>query len=201
MIELLEILGKKYSLNIFVIESKRKWNQMNAIKRYLIQIIIPKWLNISILNSNIRIMRIDANLLKTKFKTFNDLMDLPIKVIYYNNICKKDIKGEIKIDNNIKIIENITKYSDLEIKMNLTFRDVLKLFFNMETNLIKDNLKEGLQDYKQYFSSIKNNIKKKHRYKYLEKFIYILNEISMMAKDDSKQFEKITDLIYHDLFD
>ena len=184
--ELKEILGKKKKLTISIRESKRKWNQYNVIKRNLIQNIILKWLNFSINDPNIKIRKIDANLFTIKYKTFNNIIDLPLKVIYSNNICKKEIKGEIEIDNNIKIIKNIEKNSDLDNKMNLTLRGVLKLFFNIETNLV---MKEGLQDYKQYFSSIKNNDKKKHRYKYLEKFMYNLNEIYMMTKYNTKQFE------------
>jgi len=190
-IELKEILGKKKKLTISIRESKRKWNQYNVIKRNLIQNIILKWLNFSINDPNIKIRKIDANLFTIKYKTFNNIIDLPLKVIYSNNICKKEIKGEIEIDNNIKIIKNIEKNSDLDTKMNLTLRGVLKLFFNIETNLV---MKEGLQDYKQYFSSIKNNDKKKHRYKYLEKFIYNLNEIYMMTKYNTKQFEKSTNM-------
>ena len=190
-IELKEILGKKKKLTISIRESKRKWNQYNVIKRNLIQNIILKWLNFSINNPYIKIRKLDANLFTIKYKTFNNIIDLPLKVIYSNNICKKEIQGEIEIDNNIKIIKNIEKNSDLDIKMNLTLRGVLKLFFNIETNLVK---KEGLQDYKQYFSSIKNNDKKKHRYKYLEKFMYNLNEIYMMTKYNTKQFEKSTNM-------
>lgn len=190
-IELKEILGKKKKLTISIRESKRKWNQYNVIKRNLIQNIILKWLNFSINDPSFKIRKLDANLFTIKYKTFNNIIDLPLKVIYSNNICKKEIKGEIEIDNNIKIIKNIEKNSDLDIKMNLTLRKVLKLFFNIETNLV---MKEGLQDYKQYFSSIKNNDKKKHRYKYLEKFIYNLNEIYMMTKYNTKQFEKSTNM-------
>ena len=190
-IELKEILGKKKKLTISIRESKRKWNQYNVIKRNLIQNIILKWLNFSINNPYIKIRKLDANLFTIKYKTFNNIIDLPLKVIYSNNICKKEIQGEIEIDNNIKIIKNIEKNSDLDIKMNLTLRGVLKLFFNIETNLV---MKEGLQDYKQYFSSIKNNDKKKHRYKYLEKFMYNLNEIYMMTKYNTKQFEKSTNM-------
>lgn len=190
-IELKEILGKKKKLTISIRESKRKWNQYNVIKRNLIQNIILKWLNFSINDPSFKIRKLDANLFTIKYKTFNNIIDLPLKVIYSNNICKKEIKGEIEIDNNIKIIKNIEKNSDLDTKMNLTLRGVLKLFFNIETNLV---MKEGLQDYKQYFSSIKNNDKKKHRYKYLEKFIYNLNEIYMMTKYNTKQFEKSTNM-------
>ena len=192
--ELKEILGKKKKLTISIRESKRKWNQYNVIKRNLIQNIILKWLNFSINDPYIKIRKIDANLFTIKYKTFNNIIDLPLKVIYSNNICKKEIKGEIKIDNNIKIIKNIEKNSDLDSKMDLTLREVLKLFFNIETNLKRLFMKEGLQDYKQYFSSIKNNDKKKHRYKYLEKFIYNLNEIYMMTKYNTKQFEKSTNM-------
>ena len=187
--ELLEILGEKKKLTISIRESKRKWNQYNVIKRNLIQNIILKWLNFSINDPSFKIRKLDANLFTIKYKTFNNIIDLRLKVIYSNNICKKEIKGEIKIDNNIKIIKNIEKNSDLDNKMNLTLREVLKLFFNIETNLIGGVMKEGLQDYKQYFSSIKNNDKKKHRYKYLEKFMYNLNEIYMMTKYNTKQFE------------
>ena len=190
-IELKEILGKKKKLTISIRESKRKWNQYNVIKRNLIQNIILKWLNFSINDPSFKIRKLDANLFTIKYKTFNNIIDLPLKVIYSNNICKKEIQGEIEIDNNIKIIKNIEKNSDLDTKMNLTLRGVLKLFFNIETNLV---MKEGLQDYKQYFSSIKNNDKKKHRYKYLEKFIYNLNEIYMMTKYNTKQFEKSTNM-------
>ena len=187
--ELKEILGKKKKLTNSIRESKRKWNQYNVIKRNLIQNIILKWLNFSINDPSFKIRKLDANLFTIKYKTFNNIIDLPLKVIYSNNICKKEIKGEIKIDNNIKIIKNIEENSDLDSKMNLTLRDVLKLFFNIETNLKRLFMKEGLQDYKQYFSSIKNNDKKKHRYKYLEKFMYNLNEIYMMTKYNTKQFE------------
>ena len=134
--ELLEILGEKKKLTISIRESKRKWNQYNVIKRNLIQNIILKWLNFSIHDPYIKIRKIDANLFTIKYKTFNNIIDLPLKVIYSNNICKKEINGKIKIDNNIKIIKNIEKNSDLDNKMNLTLREVLKLFFNIETNLI-----------------------------------------------------------------
>ena len=122
--ELKEILGKKKKLTISIRESKRKWNQYNVIKRNLIQNIILKWLNFSINDPNIKIRKIDANLFTIKYKTFNNIIDLPLKVIYSNNICKKEIKGEIEIDNNIKIIKNIEKNSDLDSKMDLTIREV-----------------------------------------------------------------------------
>ena len=194
VIELSKILEKKKEVKITIRGSKRKWNQLNAIKRNLIQNIILKWLNSSIHDPYIKLRKIDARLFTTKYKTFNDIIYLTIKVIYSNNICEKDIKGEIKIDNNIQIIKNIEKHSDLDTKMDLKLIDVLKLFFNIETNLKGGFMKEGLQDYKQFFSSIINNEKKKYKHKYLEKFIYNLNEIYMMTKDNSKQLEKTTNM-------
>ena len=194
VIELSKILEKKKEVKITIRGSKRKWNQLNAIKRNLIQNIILKWLNSSIHDPYIKLRKIDAKLFTTKYKTFNDIIYLTIKVIYSNNICEKDIQGGIKIDNNIQIIKNIEKDSDLDTKMNLKLIDVLKLFFNIETNLKGGFMKEGLQDYKQFFSSIINNEKKKYKHKYLEKFISNLNEIYMMTKDNSKQLEKTTNM-------
>ena len=194
VIELSKILEKKKEVKITIRGSKRKWNQLNAIKRNLIQNIILKWLNSSIHDPYIKLRKIDAKLFTTKYKTFNDIIYLTIKVIYSNNICEKDINGGIKIDNNIQIIKNIEKHSDLDTKMDLKLIDVLKLFFNIETNLKGGFMKEGLQDYKQFFSSIINNEKKKYKHKYLEKFIYNLNEIYMMTKDNSKQLEKTTNM-------
>jgi hypothetical protein len=194
VIELSKILEKKKEVKITIRGSKRKWNQLNAIKRNLIQNIILKWLNSSIHDPYIKLRKIDARLFTTKYKTFNDIIYLTIKVIYSNNICEKDINGGIKIDNNIQIIKNIEKDSDLDTKMNLKLIDVLKLFFNIETNLKGSFMKEGLQDYKQFFSSIINNEKKKYKHKYLEKFISNLNEIYMMTKDNSNQLEKTTNM-------
>lgn len=190
--ELFAILGPKMKSDTFIIESKRKWNLINIIKTYFIQSNIPNFINESIKEPDNKIRKINPDLLKTKFKTFLDIIDLRVKDIYFNDLCKKEIKGKIKIDNNKRIINNIEKDSDLDFKMNLKLRDVLKLFFNIETNLIGDFMKEGLQDYKQYFSSIKNNVKKKHKYKFLEKFIYSLNDIYLITKDNIKQFEKTT---------
>jgi DNA-binding winged helix-turn-helix (wHTH) protein len=194
VIELSKILEKKKEVKITIRGSKRKWNQLNAIKRNLIQNIILKWLNSSIHDPYIKLRKIDARLFTTKYKTFNDIIYLTIKVIYSNNICEKDIKEGIKIDNNIRIIKNIEKDSDLDTKMNLKLIDVLKLFFNIETNLKGGFMKEGLQDYKQFFSSIINNERKKYKHKYLEKFINNLNEIYMMTKDNSEQLEKTTNM-------
>jgi len=193
--ELSNILGqeqKKKKNDTSIIESKRKWNQINTIKRNLIQDIIPDYLNSSIKDPDKKIRKIDPELFKKEYKTIPDIIDISLKVIYSNNISKKEIKGNIKIDNNKIIIKNIEEHSDLDNKMNLKFRQVLKIFFNIETNVIADYLKEDLIDYKQYFSSIKNKEKKKHNYKFLEKFIYSLNEVYLMTKHNMKQSEKTT---------
>ena len=191
----IDILGqeqKKKKNDTSIIESKRKWNQINTIKRNLIQDIIPDFFNSSIKDPDKKIRKIDPELFKKEYKTIPDIIDISLKVIYSNNISKKEIKDNIKIDNNKIIIKNIEEHSDLDIKMNLKFRDVLKIFFNIETKLIADYLKEDLIDYKQYFSSIKNKEKKKHNYKFLEKFIHSLNEVYLMTKYNMKQSGKTT---------
>jgi hypothetical protein len=183
--ELLIILGEKEKNDDYIIESKRNWNQRNTIKRNLIQKIILNWLNLSIKDKYIKLRKIEPDLLKKDFCSFSKIIDLTLKQIYFNNICIKEIKGNVKIDNNKEIINKIIKDSELDIKMNLKLREVLEVFFNIETKVISENLKQGLIDYKQYFDSIKNNEKKKHNYKFLEKFINNLNDIYLMVKDNS----------------
>ena len=197
--ELFEILGPKEKSNAAIKESKRKWNQINTIKRNLIQDIIPPYINESINDPYDKIRKIDPNLLITKYKKFDDIIGLRLMDVYYNDLCNKEINEKIKIDNNKRIIKNIEEFSDLYNKMNLKFRDVLKLFFNIETKIIGDSMKKGLKDYKQYFSSIKNRDKKKHKYKFLEKFIYSLNEVYMITKDNTKQSEGTTVPVSKDL--
>jgi hypothetical protein len=175
--ELLIILGEKEKNDDYIIESKRNWNQRNTIKRNLIQKIILNWLNLSIKDKYIKLRKIEPDLLKKGFCSFSKIIDLTLKQIYFNNICGKEIKGNVKIDNNKEIINKIIKDSELDIKMNLKLREVLEVFFNIETKVISENLKQGLIDYKQYFDSIKNNEKKKHNYKFLEIFINNLNDI------------------------
>ena len=182
--ELKKILGEEEKTDDYIIESRRNWNQRNTIKRNLIQKIILNWLNLSMENKYIKLRKIKPNLLKKEFSSFSKIFDLTLKQIYFNKICNKEIKGNVKIDNNKKIIANIIKDSELDIKMNLKFREVLELFFNIETKIISEDVKQGLIDYKQYFDSIKNNQKKKHKYKFLEKFVYNLNDIYVMVKDN-----------------
>ena len=189
---LFEILGPKEKYDTSIKESKRKLNQINTIKRNLIQDIIPSYINESINDPYDKIRKIDPNLLITKYKKFDDFKDLRLMDVYFNDLCKKENNEKIKIDNNKRIIKNIEEFSDLYNKMNLKFRDVLKLFFNIETKISGDFMQKGLKDYKQYFSSIKNKDKKKHKYKFLEKFIYSLNEVYMITKDNSKQSEGTT---------
>ena len=182
--ELKKILGEEEKTDDYIIESRRNWNQRNTIKRNLIQKIILNWLNLSIKNKYNKLRKIKPNLLKKEFSSFSKIFDLTLKQIYFSDICNKEIKGNVKIDNNKKIIANIIKDSELDNKMKLKFREVLELFFNIETNIISEDAKQGLIDYKQYFDSIKNNQKKKHKYKFLEKFVYNLNDIYVMVKDN-----------------
>ena len=57
-------------------ESKGKWNQINTIKRNLIQDIIHDDINESINDPYNKIRKIDPNLLNIKYKTFDDFKDL-----------------------------------------------------------------------------------------------------------------------------
>ena len=130
--ELFEILGPKEKSHASIKESKRKWNQINTIKRNLIQDIIPPYINESINDPYDKIRKIDPNLLITKYKKFDDIIGLRLMDVYYNDLCNKEINEKIKIDNNKRLIKNIVEFIDLYKKMNLKFRDVLKLFFNIE---------------------------------------------------------------------
>ena len=116
--ELLAILGPKIKSDTSIRESKRKWNQINTIKRNLIQDIIPAYINESINDPYDKIRKIDPNLLKNKFKTFYDLKDLRLMDVYCNDLCKKEIKGQIKIDNNKRkqyFLNNFNKFFFINI--------------------------------------------------------------------------------------
>ena len=74
--ELFEVLGTKMKYDTSIKESKGKWNQINTIKRNLIQDIISDYINESINDPYNKIRKIDPNLLNIKYKTFDDFKDL-----------------------------------------------------------------------------------------------------------------------------
>ena len=101
--ESIEILGPKRKYDTSIKESKRKWYQINTIKRNHIQDIIPDYINEAINDPYDKIWEIEQNLLNNIFKTFNDCKDLRLIDLYFNHLCIKEIKGKIKIDNNKRI--------------------------------------------------------------------------------------------------
>lgn len=56
--------------NINIKESIRNWNQMNKIKRNLIQDIYLDWINYSIKDPEFKLKKIEPSLLKNKYKNF-----------------------------------------------------------------------------------------------------------------------------------
>jgi hypothetical protein len=186
--------------------SIRNLNQINGIKRYLIQICILNWLNILITNKDEKLKKIEPEILEKNYKTFDNLLDLTLKEIYSNNICKKAIKGKITLDHNKNIIQNIKKNCILDIKLNLKFRDVLRMFFNdfsIENEINVNNIREGLLDYIQYFKSLDAN-KKFHSVAFKRKFMHNLNNLFIKVKNDISPLEKSTGPTYEeceDIFD
>lgn len=168
-------------------ESIRNWNQINKIKRNFIQVNYLDWLNNSIENPEFKLKKIDPSLLKNKYKNFSDILDVPLKTIYSNDICQKEIIGDITKEHNKYVIKMLENNHEFSIKINLYFRDALKLFFNkpIENKIFDDKLKEGLIDYKQYFLS------GKHKPTYAKKLCANLKKLYEMI-DNTKQIEKTT---------
>ena len=168
-------------------ESIRNWNQINKIKRNFIQVIDLDWINNSIENPEFKLKKIDPSLLKNKYKNFSDILDVPLKTIYSNDICQKEIIGDITKEHNKYVIKMLENNHEFSIKINLYFRDTLKLFFNkpIENKIFDDKLKEGLIDYKQYFLS------GKHKPTYAKKLCANLKKLYEMI-DNTKQIEKTT---------
>ena len=164
-------------------ESIRNWNQLNKIKRNLIQDIILDWVNISIENPELRLKKIEPQILKNKYKNFSDIIDMTLSEIYSNDISKKEIIGDTRKEHNKIIIQNLGKDSIIYSKMNMTFKEVMKLFFNIFENPVK----EGLIDYIQYFSSTKES----HNDTYNKKIMNNLNKIYIIVANE-KQSEKTT---------
>ena len=172
-------------------ESIRNWNQMNKIKRNLIQNNYLDWINCSIENPEFKLKKIEPSLLKNKYKNFSDILHQTLKTIYSNDICQKEIIGHVTKEHNKNVIEKMEKMGnthDFNIKINLSFRDSLKLFFNkpIENKIFDDKLKEGLKDYKHYFLS------GNHKPTYARKLCANLKKLYEMVDKDTKQIEKTT---------
>ena len=180
---------KSILVNNNIKESIRNWNQMNKIKRNLIQDTNLNWINDSIENPKLKLKKLEPSLLQNEYKCFDNILDLPLKTIYSNDICRKEIKGDITKDHNKKVIQMMENNHEFNIKINLYFRDTLQLFFNepMENKIFDDNLKEGFIDYKKYFDP---NF---HKHTYSKKFSANLKKLYEKIAKNKKQIENTTD--------
>ena len=183
------LLGKKREKqsnddNIKNKKSKRNWNIKKQIKRNLIQEHFLDWGNKNIKKPELKLKKIDPNLLKDKYNNLPNILDLTLAEIYSNDICKKDIRKNITKKHNINIICNLTKNCILYSKMKLSFRDVLKMFFKMplDSKIFDNSLKEGLIDYKEYYDSRKTN-----NYTYNKKLVENLVKICDLIFNESEK--------------
>ena len=174
--------------NFNIKESIRNWNQMNKVKRNLLQHVFLDWINYSIENPEFKLKKMEPSLLKSKYKNFSDILDQPLKIIYSNDICQKEIIGNVTKEHNKNVIKMMEDNHDFNIKINLYFRDGLKLFFNkpIENKIFDEKLKEGLMDYEQYFLS------GKHKLTYAKKLCANLKKLYEMVDKNTKPIEKTT---------
>ena len=174
--------------NFNIKESIRNWNQMNKVKRNLLQHVFLDWINYSIENPEFKLKKMEPSLLKSKYKNFSDILDKPLKIIYSNDICQKEIIGNVTKEHNKNVIKMMEDNHDFNIKINLYFRDGLKLFFNkpIENKIFDEKLKEGLMDYEQYFLS------GKHKLTYAKKLCANLKKLYEMVDKNTKPIEKTT---------
>ena len=162
--------------------SKRNENIIPKLCRNLIQIIFLIWINFDCKNV---LKKIDPKLFNDKYKNIKDFINKTLREIYSNDICKKEIKENINIEHNIKLIQNLEKDCLMGQKLCLTFREALKLFFkdsieNISLNSFP-NFLSGLEDYHSYFESSLE--KYKNKYKYHEKVAKILLKFYELTVD------------------
>ena len=79
-------------------------------------------------------------MLKSKFAKISDILQISLRELYSNDICKKYINENIKKDHNKNIINNLEKNDIMSAKLAFKFKNVLKIFFNIpeENNLLID---------------------------------------------------------------
>ena len=179
--------------SIFVNSNKkgsiRNWNLTNKIKRNLIQDICLKWINYSIDKKELKLKKIEPKLLKKKYRKISDILDLTLNEIYSNDICR--IKKRTK-DHNRNVIFNMENNLVFQAKMELKFRDALKLFYNkpIENKIFDENVKAGLIDFQEYFLTlIKKN---KPTPAYIKKLMVNLDKVFQMIYDNTKPSENTT---------
>ena len=178
-------------------QSIRNGNQLTRIKGNLIQKHILDWLNDG-KSPEHQLKKIDPDLLKSKYAKISDILQISLRELYSNDICKKYINENINKDHNKDIINNLEKNDIMSTKLAFKFKNVLKIFFNIddENNLLIDeneNILKGMINYKEYFEkTIKSNKT------FNKKLIKNLKRIADSLFKKSKLSEVTTKLTYEE---
>ena len=178
-------------------QSIRNGNQLTRIKGNLIQKYILDWLNDG-KSPEHQLKKIDPDLLKSKYAKISDILQISLRELYSNDICKKYINENINKDHNKNIINNLEKNDIMSTKLAFKFKNVLKIFFNIddENNLLIDeneNILKGMINFKEYFEkTIKSNNT------FNKKLIKNLKKVADLIFKDSKLSEVTTKLTYEE---
>ena len=176
-------------------QSIRNGNQLTRIKGNLIQKYILDWLNDG-KSPEHQLKKIDPDLLKSKFAKISDILQISLRELYSNDICKKYINENENInkDHNKNIINNLEKNDIMSTKLAFKFKNVLEMFFNIddENNLLIDeneNILKGMINFKEYFEkTIKSNNT------FNKKLIKNLKKVADLIFNNSKLSEVTTKL-------
>ncbi len=178
-------------------QSIRNGNQLTRIKGNLIQKHILDWLNDG-KSPEHQLKKIDPDLLKSKYAKISDILQISLRELYSNDICKKYINENINKDHNKYIINNLEKNDIMSTKLAFKFKNVLKIFFNIddENNLLIDeneNILKGMINFKEYFEKTINS-----NNTFNKKLIKNLKKVADLIFKDSKLSEVTTKLTYEE---
>ena len=163
-------------------KSKRESNQLNMIKRNLIQDNFRNWINYGEKDKNNNICKLDPNVLGYTFEQKTLLKD-----IYSQAITIK----EIDKNHNINIINKAE--GNKKMKLNLSYKDALKLFFE---HFKENELFQKIQQLKEN-NGVNDNINSKEFLNGLQKSEDYLKEkgvkpaYSNKLKNTLDKFQKI----------
>ena len=178
-------------------QSIRNGNQLTRIKGNLIQKHILDWLNDG-KSPEHQLKKIGPDLLKSKYAKISDILQISLRELYSNDICKKYINENINKDHNKNIINNLEKNDIMSTKLAFKFKNVLKIFFNIpdENSLLIDeneNILKGMINFKEYFEkTIKSNNT------FNKKLIKNLKKVADLIFKNSKLSEVTTKLTYEE---
>lgn len=178
-------------------QSIRNGNQLTRIKGNLIQKHILDWLNDG-KSPEHQLKKIDPDLLKSKYAKISDILQISLRELYSNDICKKYINENINKDHNKNIINNLEKNDIMSTKLAFKFKNVLKIFFNIddENNLLIDeneNILKGMINFKEYFEKTINS-----NNTFNKKLIKNLKKVADLIFKNSKLSEVTTKLTYEE---